>query len=151
MRITSRQRYLVEQTLRGGRQAHRPDEGVKLYYPASEVACSTCGFNELSQSAMEPDCATCGGLGRIITYTIYTSHPRISWPKLSDFVVGIAGGIEVGDALLYIGADEKDQYVRHQGKGYLTIDGQRYQITALDPAGVGDSQEYVVTCARQTQ
>jgi hypothetical protein len=149
--MNGRQRLLVDQQLRQNRQQHRPGEGVTLYYPRVQTACPACGFDELSQSSLDPDCPTCGGTGRVTQWSTYTSYPRIAWPKLTDFIVGLAGGIEVGDVLLYIGLEEKTLYEQHTHQGYVMLDGERYVIKNMQPAGVGQTHELVVTCARQTQ
>ena len=150
MRLNSRDRMVVQNVMEEQRPFHRDKEGVSVYTQLSSASCPDCGYDPLV-GAVDAGCVTCGGTGRIITYKKYQSFPRVGFPKLTDFVVGLGGGIEVGDVLLYANTREQEIYEECRLNGYLTMDGDRYAVQSVSSAGFGNKDEIIVTCARQEQ
>ena len=149
MKVSSRDSLHAERTLQEARLSHH--YAIRLYEPV-ETVCTTCGFDAFLQSGLKADCPECNGTGKTVTHKIYSSQARVSWPKLTDFIMGLAGNIEVGDVSVTVHEHEKAQYERiRRLNGYLLIDGERYAITTISPAGLGDVHEYIVTCGKQTQ
>jgi len=141
--LTAQDRIGIRRTLQEARQDTRRNEGVVLNMPLT-ITCPHC-------QGLEAACAICRGVGTITQHSKYISYARVTWPKLTDYIVSLAASYEVGDAILYVREEEKGQYEQIQGRGFLTIDGDRYGIKTISPAGVGRKDEYVIVCERQTQ
>ena len=141
--LTAQDRLGIRKSLQEGRQDTRGNQGVVLHTPLT-ITCPHC-------QGLEAVCAFCQGTGKTTQYTKYISYARVTWPKLTDYIVSLAASYEIGDAILYIRVEDKGQYERIQGRGFLTIDGDRYGIKTISPAGVGRADEYVVVCERQSQ
>jgi hypothetical protein len=133
-------------------QREYAESTVYVHYVLSETDCPTCGYDTFARSGIDPDCPACHGAGSIKTYATHRVYARIAYPSLSDFVLGIAGGINVGDAILYLNQRDKPLFAKAMRNGYVTLDNERYAISSTpDVAGVGGLQEYTVKITRQTQ
>lgn len=124
---------------------------IRVFYVIVETPCSLCGQDVFGGGGIDPACPSCGGEGSVKQYATHRILARVSWPRLSDYVLGVAGGIEVGDAILYINLADKDVFERAERKGYVLLDGERYGIKTIDTAGLGAVQEYAVTIGKQSQ
>jgi len=141
---------VVRDAMNEQRPFHRQNEGVSVFTMESSASCPDCGYDSLV-GPTEPDCSTCGGTGIIITYKKYTSYPRVGFPKLTDFLVGVGGGVEVGDAILYANSLEKEIYEESRLNGYIEMDGERYGVQSISQAGFGNRDEIIVTISLQEQ
>lgn len=101
----------------------------------SECTATGCGYNELTQSALNPSCTVCDGRGQIFTWHSGSVIVRSTWgdPARINVRNGIASG-EVGDA--QIQAHFRDmplfERVMKTDHAYVLIDGKRlkpYSIT----------------------
>lgn len=117
----------------------------------SSVVCPSCGFDEFTQSGKKADCETCNGTGKIVTKTNYIIMGRVSYPKLQDMIIGVAGSIDVGDAIIYTSKANESHMLNVKSKGYIIIENQRYGIKSISNAGFGGIDELVIWCSRQTQ
>lgn len=147
MRLTARDKINSRIDMQQARVAHN---SLMLRYP-TYTNCTTCGYDTFSDSGDDPDCPECGGKGRIATWHNYQCHARISWPSLTDFALGIAGGIEMGDVILYISLQDKAQIERVKDSGYALIDNEKYGIKTINPAGLGAINECIIIASRQEQ
>lgn len=147
---SSRDRAVVRTAMEDARASYE-EHAVYFRYLLSWTDCALCGYDPFTRSALDPDCPTCGGVGRVKTYATHRVYCRVTHPSLSDFVLGMAGGVSVGDAILFI--DQRDKLLADKVRldGYITIDNERYAISAIDPTGVGGSQEWAIKIERQAQ
>lgn len=135
-------RHGVERTLAGVRNNYR---SFHIAYPVTETECGTCGFDEFTQSALDPSCPECDGIGKTFTWATLEVLGRLQhydFIKLS--AAGIPPGIEVGDLVTYTSGDVKDSILEARASryGYAYIDGDTYRPFSIQPTGVGHADEW---------
>lgn len=147
--LSSRDKASIGATIDG--IANEYDHAIYAFYVLTETVCPDCGYDSFTRSAVDVDCSTCGGAGVIRTYASQQVIARVSFPRLSDFVLGVAGGIDVGDAILYVHRDTKPLIEKVAKDGYIIMDNDRYAVMTIDTAGPGSAYEYAVRISRQEQ
>lgn len=148
--LSSRDLASVAGTIRDLQTTHQ-QHWIQVSYLLVQNACSLCGYDSFGGSGIDPDCPSCHGEGVVKRYATHRCQGRVSWPRLSDFVLGVAGGIDVGDAMLYVHPADKDLFEKAQRNGHVLLNEERYAVRAIDPAGVAGVQEFVVTLGKQAQ
>lgn len=141
-------RRAIEKTLSGIRNNYR---SFSLHYPRSEDDCPDCGFDELTQSALDPACPTCEGTGKVLSWVTIVAFGRLQYYDFVTLsVTGIAPGIEIGDVVCYISTSVKDAVLalRASPYGYAYIDGDTFRPFSVQPTGVGHSDEWRVEWKR---
>ena len=143
MRITATERFNIRRTMQDIRADFR-----RVYVLEATLAdCTACGFDELSQSALDSNCTTCDGTGKTISWTVTEIRTRI---KVVDFIhlmgIGsISPGIEVGDVIVYIRNNDKDTLERCDlnDASYVKIehDTSAYRVYGMTSDGVGQEDE----------
>lgn len=145
--LGSSDRAWVERTLRGLRSNYR---SFHLLLP-TETDCPDCGYDELTDSALDIACTTCNGIGKVIEWSPLEVHGRVQhydFVKLS--AAGIPPGIEVGDSVAYISSEIKEAVLdlRESPRGYVYLDGDTYRPWSVQPTGVGHADEWRVELKR---
>ena len=142
--ITSRDRYSARVDMK---MINRMIDTFIISY----TTCPTCGFDEFTQSGKNPDCPTCNGTGKIEIKTKRIIYGRISWPNLTDVIIGIVGTIDSGDAILYTAMTNRTHFNNLKTSGYIIIGSERCGIKSISTAGLGEADELAVLCSRQTE
>jgi len=100
------------------------------------TACTAqgCGFNDFTQSAINPSCGICRGTGRIAS--MHTAHMtcRITWIDAAriDIYRGVVSA-EIGDANIQGKYQDLNTYQRVMltADAYLLVDGQHLKPTSV--------------------
>lgn len=126
---------------------------VYLLYPTG-TECTACGgVDEFTDSAYNPSCATCGGVGYTFSWATWQIAARIKQIDLVQLqAAGIPPGIEIGDAELYVSRDTKDavERIMEESRAYVYFDGQRFRPTNVTADGVGTADEWRVELKRHS-
>ncbi|NIQ88599.1 MAG: hypothetical protein GWN93_05785 [Deltaproteobacteria bacterium] len=147
--LGSNDRAFTEGTLRDVRQ--HTYRSFHLVWPSAETDCPDCAFEDFTQSGDSITCATCEGLGKILTWAKAEVYGRI---QHYDFVTlaasGLPPGVEVGDVVVYVSREVKDMAldVRQSQYGYLFIDSDTYRPVSVAPTGVGHQDEWRIELKR---
>jgi hypothetical protein len=125
----------------------------------SRCEASDCGFDELTQSGINPNCLSCKGTGRVITYRPHEVKARI---KVFDFVelqgAGAAPpGVELGDVALYVRLHDKKTFstCNLDTYSYVVLEGdpvayRPFSITA-DGVGLEDETRIILKKTKDVQ
>lgn len=152
MRISGRDRREIRRTMLENTQ---PFRRVWLVL-ATETSCTSCGFDEMSNSGLDPTCATCEGLGKVVTFTKLEVRARI---KVFDFVqlqgAGAAPpGVELGDMALYVPVTSQSNFdtLMSEERSYAKIEGDSnaYRPFSVSADGVGGVDEIRVVLKKTT-
>lgn len=148
MPITSRDRLSFRDSLADTRLSGRQ---ITLLFPTwTECPLPGCGYDELHDSAADPSCAACGGLGRTAVWAAVRVYANVRVVEQSLLTFGQAPpGAQVGDTFLTVDARAKEllDKMYHDKDAYLSIDGKHFRPNSIEVAGVGQVEEYVALLA----
>lgn len=145
MMIKNSERHQIRQTMQYLRGEFR--RAWVLLASTSDCTVSGCGYDPMTDSAIDPTCVVCEGTGKVIVFTPHEVRARI---KVFDFVqlqgAGAAPpGVELGDAALYVRVNDRGifeaseensiSYVKMEG------DGKAYRVFSISADGVGGEDE----------
>jgi hypothetical protein len=69
----------------------------------TDCVASGCGWDELSQSAVNPACLVCGGVGKTLTWVNYNINCRLMWTNQIKFAYPYpTTGTEMGDCVIVV-------------------------------------------------
>ena len=149
MRVGPRERLDFSQALTDTRIYGRT---IAVLVPAlAECSGSSCGFDELHDSAINPSCGDCNGLGRTVSSwaiaTIYANVRNVD--EMLVLFQKAPPGARIGETFLTISLRELDQVKRcwNDKDSYLAIDSNFFRPKSIEAAGVGYAEEWVVTLA----
>lgn len=102
---------------------------------SSGLVCPTCGVNPFTNTAIDPFCVTCSGVGYIYSYSYVTVTGHVTWGHndLPNWVTG--GQYFTGDCLVQIKFTEDNQSMIEKTK-YVYVDNVRMRITSKILRGV---------------
>ena len=118
-----------------------------LIATTSNCDAAGCGYDSMSDSAIDPTCSMCDGTGKTITFTTHELKARI---KVFDFVqlqgAGAAPpGVELGDVALYIRVHDKGVLTtcNETPISYVKLEGDSvaYRPFSIAADGVGREDE----------
>ena len=142
------QRRVLQSDMRRIRANYRT---VYLLYPTGTECTSCGGVDEFTDSAYDPSCATCGGVGYTFSWATWQIAARIKQIDLVQLqAAGIPPGIEIGDAELYVSRETRDAIARimEESRAYVYFDGQRFRPTNITADGVGRADEWRIELKR---
>jgi len=113
------------------------------------VECTSpgCGFDELNNSGIDPACEFCDGLGRTATFAISRLYANVRHVDQALLTFGqVPPGAQVGDTFLTVNPRDllTMQACLNNQDAYFFIDGHAFRPTAIQVAGLGQIEEYVV-------
>lgn len=146
MRVFPRDRLSVKDALADTRL---PGRTIALLVPAF-VECPICGYDETQDTGFDPSCATCGGLGRTATWATSQIYANVRYVDAALMTYGqTPPGARVGDTILSIGLRDYAEMLRvyNTKDSYIWLDSQAMRPTAIQNAGLGQTEEHVVVVA----
>lgn len=146
MPITPRDRLGFQTVLRDTRVFGRT---VTLLVPTLTI-CPTagCGYDALHDSGVNPSCAVCEGLGRLVaqwvTYRIFANIREVDEGLIAARQQ--PPGSVMGQTFLTVGLRDYPVVLAglNNKDSYLAVDASTFRPDSLQTAGVGQAEEYVV-------
>lgn len=149
MRISPHERMTFQDSLRDTRIYGRT---IAILIPTLvECAVPGCGFDELHDSAADPSCASCNGLGRTVSSwaiaEIFANVRNVD-QSLVNFQQA-PPGMKVGETFITISLRDVEMLrkVSHDKDSYLSVDGNAFRPRSIEVAGIGHTEEYVIPLA----
>lgn len=144
MQVTSRQRLAVADALAGTRKGGRT---IAILIPTlTECTEDGCGFDENHDSAIDPSCSSCDGLGRTATWAVSNILANIRFVDnaLKSFGT-VPPGAEVGDFVISYSIRDKAMVEQclNEKDAYISLEGKRHRPVSINSAGIGQIEEYV--------
>ena len=142
MRIDSRDRLSVKGLLQETRISGRT---VPVLIPIFGDGA----FDQDTQSGLDISDGT--GTGRTVGWEVYQLVCHIRPVDESLITWGpVPSGVQSGDTLLYVSPQSKAlmQRARDNEYAYLVIDGDTFRVTGITAVGIGQAEEYAVTCKK---
>jgi len=132
-----------------GFDEYRTTEAVYARIP-TETNCPTCGWDVLSQSAINMGCATCHGIGKITTWVAYAVNCRLMWTSTLKFAYPFpASGVELGDCVITVPQEfvAVMDLVMNNERAYVVANDKTVRPTSLHVQNVqGIVTEYEYVC-----
>lgn len=116
---------------------------VTFYVVASQGECPVCGVDPITNSARDPFCTTCSGIGYTYTYSGVTMSGHITW-NYSEALQWVSGGkMDSGDCTVQVKYTVANLEAVDKAK-YVIVDGKNMQIQKRTLRGVKDINRIIV-------
>jgi len=142
MRVDGRDRLFVRDLLQQTRTSGRT---ISVLIPKFGDGA----FDQDTQSGLDISDGT--GTGRTVEWEVYQTICHIRPVDQSLITWGpVPSGVQTGDTLLYISPQNKAlmERARDNEYAYLVIDGDTFRVISLASAGIGQAEEWSVTCRK---
>ena len=152
MFISGQDRYDIRQTMLHASGNFRGVYGLV----ATVTDCTACGYDTMSDSGLDPTCATCSGTGKTFAWLVQEVSARI---KVFDFVQlqgagAVPPGVELGDMALYVRKNDQALFdtIQQEHRSYVKVDGDSnaYRPFAVSSDGVGMDDEFRILMRKVT-
>jgi hypothetical protein len=116
---------------------------IVIQVVASSIVCPTCGFNPVTEDALDPFCPTCSGDGLIFTYDYITvsGHVTWGWRDLPNWVTG--GQYFTGDCVVQIKFTDEILDAVKRAK-YFYVDGTKMVFQKYVFRGVPEVNRIII-------
>lgn len=120
---------------------------VSIHIP-SKTDCPDCGFDEFTQSGKDVACTTCDGTGKVTTWYISHSSPRVMWIDPAAPVWGRMASGPVGDVWLSVPLEYESLYdrVKDTDDAYILVAGKTVKPMSIDANRVEGKSSLDVRC-----
>jgi ribosomal protein L37AE/L43A len=110
------------------------DVTVNIKENTGSTECPQCGYDIHTRASKIPNCLTCGGKGRVISYTSHNESAIVLWLSSDNMSEQEVGMMTIGDCKIVTRYETKSWWQNcATNKTTLTIDGINVVVKRIIP------------------